>query len=195
MRVLRASNHRRMAWKNGGGETVEVAVRPPAAGLANFDWRVSMARVAVDGPFSIFPGIDRTLAILDGQGLDLDTEKHGRRRLTAASDPLFFPADAFATARLVGGPVTDLNVMTRRGAWTHELRRLPAGQPATVEAESGMVLILCCEGEAEVRSQASSVRLGARDALLVEQPCDLSVLVEPGSRLYAIFLSPQGSWD
>ena len=68
MRILRAESYRRMPWKNGGGETTEIAVSPEGAGLDDFDWRVSMARVESSGPFSLFAGIDRTLAILEGEG-------------------------------------------------------------------------------------------------------------------------------
>ena len=60
-----------MRWKNGGGETAEIAVSPPGAALDAFDWRLSMAKVETDGPFSAFPGIDRTLAILEGEGIRL----------------------------------------------------------------------------------------------------------------------------
>ncbi len=74
MKLYRAHDHKRMPWKNGGGETVEIAVFPPGAGVDDFDWRISMATVASDGPFSIFPGIDRTLSILDGAGLSLKME-------------------------------------------------------------------------------------------------------------------------
>ena len=55
-----------MPWKNGGGTTIEIAVSPHGAGLDDFDWRVSMAHVASHGPFSLFPNIDRTLAVLSG---------------------------------------------------------------------------------------------------------------------------------
>ena len=131
MRLLKAESHRRMPWKNGGGETIEIAVHPPGAGLSDFDWRISMAKVASDGPFSVFPGVDRTLCVLDGDGFDLDVAGGGRRRLTVASEPLLFPADAPTTAQLLGGPVTDLNVMTRRDGFTHAVRRLRdlAGHP------------------------------------------------------------------
>ena len=52
-----------VSWKNGGGSTTEIAVFPPDAGFDDFDWRVSLATVAADGPFSAFPGIERTLAM------------------------------------------------------------------------------------------------------------------------------------
>lgn len=43
MRILRASDHKRMPWKNGKGETVEIAVFPEGASVDTFDWRISMA--------------------------------------------------------------------------------------------------------------------------------------------------------
>ena len=73
MRILRAENYRRMKWKNGGGETAEIALFPDGAGLGIFDWRISMARVESGGPFSTFPGVDRTLSILEGEGIVLES--------------------------------------------------------------------------------------------------------------------------
>ena len=86
-RLLRNADHRRMPWKNGGGETVEVIVHPEGASLSDFGWRVSMASVASDGPFSVFPGIDRTLAVLSGNGMALSIEGLGDRLLPPQSAP------------------------------------------------------------------------------------------------------------
>ena len=72
MRIIRAADCRRMPWKNGRGETVEIAISPDGAGIDDFDWRLSMARVETDGPFSLFAGIDRTLAVLEGEGIFLN---------------------------------------------------------------------------------------------------------------------------
>ena len=132
MRILRAGNYRRMKWRNGGGETAEVALFPENAGPDDFDWRVSMARVESAGPFSLFPGVDRTLSILEGEGVVLDIEGRLPVRLTGVSEPYGFPADVAVHAGLVAGPVTDLNVMTRRacpsrdptrGRWAAEAGR------------------------------------------------------------------------
>ena len=119
MRILRAGNYRRMPWKNGGGETAEIAVFPEGAGLDDFGWRVSMATVEAGGPFSAFPGVDRTLSILEGEGMILSVEGRIPIGLTSRSDPLTFPADVATSARLIAGPITDLNVMTRRGRYRH----------------------------------------------------------------------------
>ena len=53
-----------MPWKNGGGTTRQVAVYPPLASLETFQWRVSVATIARDGPFSQFAGFDRFLVPL-----------------------------------------------------------------------------------------------------------------------------------
>ena len=67
MKIIRARDCRTTPWKNGGGSTTEIAVEPSGASLDTFAWRISVARVAADGPFSEFPGIDRTLAVLAQQ--------------------------------------------------------------------------------------------------------------------------------
>jgi len=56
---LQSSGYRAMVWKNGQGITHEIA-REPALGDA-FLWRLSIAEVAADGDFSLFPGADRTI--------------------------------------------------------------------------------------------------------------------------------------
>ena len=51
-RLLKPADYVRMPWKNGGGQTTEIVVHPAGATLAEFDWRVSIADVDADGPFS-----------------------------------------------------------------------------------------------------------------------------------------------
>ncbi len=53
-------------WKNGGGSTRQLAIHPPQASLDDFVWRISCARVSGAGPFSAFPGIQRSQALLEG---------------------------------------------------------------------------------------------------------------------------------
>ncbi len=122
MQILRASDRIAVPWKNGGGITREVAVHPEGAGLADFGWRVSVATVARGGPFSSFPGIDRHIALFEGVIL-LDMGSYGIGRLSPDAAPFSFPGDAPANAQVIVGPATDLNVMTRRGAFTGRLSR------------------------------------------------------------------------
>ncbi|MFT0861826.1 HutD family protein [Ancylobacter sp. G4_0304] len=173
MRVLRASGHRLMPWKNGGGSTTEIAVAPEGAGLEAFDWRVSMADVAGDGPFSSFPGIDRTLAILSGAGMRLDIAGRASLELKAASAPAAFPADVPTAASLMDGPIRDLNVMTRRGVFAHRVTRHESR--AVVGAPAGGVTLVLSRMAGLVVSEAAgaAVELGPDDAVLLDGPATL----------------------
>jgi environmental stress-induced protein Ves len=187
MRILRAADHKRMPWKNGGGETVEIAVFPEGAGLGDFDWRVSMARVEGDGPFSSFPGIDRTLAILDGAGIVLEVEGHAARRLTCETPPHSFPADAPTAAALIAEAVTDFNVMSRRGRVDHTVERLH--DKRTTPAGFGR-LILCTSGEIAIGTVAASERLSRYDAALLSQDEAAELAPNADSEFYLVEFRP-----
>jgi hypothetical protein len=114
IRLLTPADYRSMPWKNGAGRTTEIAAHPPGASLDAFVWRVSLADVERDGPFSRFPGIDRTIVLLEGAGMRLrggarDTE------LTNAFEPHAFSGDDKIDCALVAGSIRDFNAMFRRG--------------------------------------------------------------------------------
>lgn len=182
MKLLRAGDHKRMPWKNDGGETVEIAVSPDGAGLADFDWRVSMATVATDGPFSIFPGIDRTLSILEGNGMTLLIEGRDAVLLTRQTVPLAFAADVAVAATLADGPITDLNVMTRRGVCSHRVERVVVDGEREMADLAGTVMLLCRDGVVDV----AGVRLEASDALLLNGGDHRALGVSGRATLYVI---------
>lgn len=168
MRVIRTSDYRRMPWKNGGGETTEIAAAPAGASLDAFDWRVSMAHVGVSGPFSVFPEIDRTLAVLGPAAILLDFGGRGSVRLDRASAPYGFPADCPVEGRLIDGPVDDLNVMTRRGRFRHHVsRRRIEGSVSLARRGDAMIVIPVEAGMAAIGA-GRFFALGAGDALITE---------------------------
>jgi environmental stress-induced protein Ves len=104
-------------WRNGGGATRTVAIDPPGADLGTgFRWRISVADVAQDGPFSSWPGVDRSLWLLAGNGMELRCGPAATVVLRERFQRLDFPGEAPIEARLLDGPTQDLNVMTTRGA-------------------------------------------------------------------------------
>jgi environmental stress-induced protein Ves len=113
-RLLKPADYVRMPWKNGGGHTMEIAAHPAGGTQAAFDWRVSIAEVAADGPFSLFPGVDRILVLLSGAGMRLTGDAHAAE-LRAPYEPYAFGGDDAISCTLVGGPVRDFNLMLRRG--------------------------------------------------------------------------------
>jgi environmental stress-induced protein Ves len=86
VRILRAADRSASPWKNGGGITFEIASFPDEYEIHDFGWRISLAEVRQSGPFSIFPNIDRTLAIIDGR-LSLDVSGYGVTELDGQSPP------------------------------------------------------------------------------------------------------------
>ncbi|MBK9607139.1 MAG: HutD family protein [Betaproteobacteria bacterium] len=74
IRLLHPLAYRAQPWKNGGGTTTEIAVHPEGAGWDDFLWRIGIADIRQSGPFSSFPGIDRSILLLDcpvGSGMTL----------------------------------------------------------------------------------------------------------------------------
>lgn len=187
MLVLRQAKYRRMPWKNGGGETVEVLVHPDRAVLSDFDWRISIASVAIDGPFSLFPGIDRTLSVLHGEGFTLDIRRKGTYLMTSGSDPLTVPADISAAAKLIDGPTTDLNVMSRRGVYEHVVESSACnGSTSIVTSDAETTVLLCVEGGLRARGHNQDCVLCVLDALRVDRAA--SIQVEGQGKLFVIRL-------
>jgi environmental stress-induced protein Ves len=169
-RIIGPDLYRRMPWKNGGGETAEIATFPPNADLATFGWRVSTATVGSDGPFSIFPGVDRTLCVLSGNGVSLAVGSGEPAVLHVDAAPFSFPADMSAAARLVDGPITDLNVMTRRATWRHAVsrHRMRAGDMLPLSAAAAQTILFCRSGTIEADTGTSVLLLTDRATLLME---------------------------
>lgn len=103
-------------WKNGGGLTQEIVCWPPGAGMSEFQWRVSVASIDAGGPFSVFPGVDRVILLLEGGGVRLLSPGQGLDRRLEHYRPLQFSGDHPCDCTLLGGASRDFNVMTRRGA-------------------------------------------------------------------------------
>ena len=117
VRVIDASQHRTMRWKNGLGTTTEIAIDPPGVSLADrFRWRLSIASVQSSGPFSAFPGYERTIMVVEGRGMELAVGRSSPRRLDRPFEPFLFSGDAPAACRLIDGPIRDFNLMVDRSA-------------------------------------------------------------------------------
>ncbi|MDF3836776.1 HutD family protein, partial [Cupriavidus basilensis] len=91
-------------WKNGGGVTREIAAWPEGAGMGDFQWRVSVADIAADGPFSAFPGIDRQIVLLEGAGVRLQADDGSfDHRLDTVGAPFAFAGERGVQATLLDG--------------------------------------------------------------------------------------------
>jgi uncharacterized protein len=187
MRIIRKAEYRTMPWKNGGGTATDIIVVPEGAGYDTFDWRLSGAHVGRDGPFSLFPEIDRTMAILNGEALLLHGVSGGPVTLTAQSQPYAFPGDIPVTATLPAGPIDNLNMMSHRGHFRHSMRRLVASE--TLTPREGATLLLFMEsGRARLEAAGERAVLDEHDTAVATRRVEVAleagavvVMVEVGS--------------
>lgn len=160
--LIPQSKQRLMRWKNGGGMTCEIMRSPEDSSLENFDWRVSVATVQQGGAFSEFPGIDRSLAILEGKGITLDIA--GISQALTPRDPILrFNGETAVHSELISGGIVDFNVMTRRAGYTHTVERLTVIQQTALPLNGDAVLIYIVNGSC---SLADATKLHAGDAVM-----------------------------
>lgn len=144
--LLDHGDYRVMPWKNGGGTTREIFAH--GSGDAGFDWRLSIAEVANDGPFSPFPGHARTILLLEGAGMRLRFNDEREVRVTERFHPLDFDGGADTFCTLIDGPVRDFNIMSARARVRHE--HAIVGQfPFPVSAADALA-IHCLAGSLQV---------------------------------------------
>ena len=156
-------------WKNGGGSTTEIAISPSGSGFQDFDWRISLATISESGPFSVFRGIDRTLALVEGPGVILDID--GARRITLnEEDPTIeFAGESIIRAAPIDGPTTDFNVMTRRAWCQHRFGRRRLDGASTFAPRGDMAILFLAEGEGmSVSSDDERIGLVRFDAVVFD---------------------------
>jgi environmental stress-induced protein Ves len=156
-------------WKNGGGSTTQIAAFPPDADFDNFDWRVSLATIAADGAFSEFPGVERTLALVDGHGMTLEID--GETVLLSKSDPVaVFDGESRVVAKLNRGPSTDFNVMTRLDRCYHQFGRRALSGESRFVARAPVTVLFLAEGDSlELCSDHQRINMVRYDAVLLDQ--------------------------
>ncbi len=176
LRLIRADAHTTTKW--AGGETTQLALFPATGAFAdrNFDCRISTATVQQSGPFTALPGFKRILCLLEGNGMELNITTAAGPRVEILREPLAridFDGGDTVTARLLGGPVRDFNVIFRpavsasvcsyvsaQRVMTYAVSTPPAGQ-------NKEVLVFCAKGEIEVADGPNIIALSALDLVIL----------------------------
>jgi environmental stress-induced protein Ves len=187
-RVIPANEYRRVRWKNGTGWTREIARLPDRE---DWDWRLSIAEIERDGPFSVFPGIDRELVLIRGNGLRLRFEDGEARELQRPHERIRFAGERAVDGELLEGPTHDFNLMWRRGAIAAELLHRPLVGPMLFFTEPGTSwAIHLLAGQAKFDRASGLSDLWAGDtALLIDGDERRRYALEGGGELLAIKLS------
>ena len=162
-------------WKNGGGSTTELKVYPAGSGFDQFHWRLSVADVGTDGPFSLFPGVDRTISLLEGSGMRLVTDTNTQTLLTAQQPLYQFPGEILISASLLNGPTKDFNVMTRRDRCRHQVRVEAVDGVVSVPQAGNWTVVFVMKGEVGVRNREEEWTLRRYDALVLRERGEVQV--------------------
>ena len=166
--VIPANEYRRERWRNGLGWTREIHAHATAGSSDDWAWRLSIAEIEQDAPFSAFPGIDRELVLLSGNGLRLRFDDGEVRELHPPHDKLRFAGERAVTGELLDGPTQDFNLMWRRDLVEAQLWHRPLVGPMVVFAEPGtMWAVHLLAGQARFADESGLPDLAATDTALL----------------------------
>jgi hypothetical protein len=190
-RVIPALRYRRTRWANGAGWTREIHAEPSAAG-DGWDWRLSIAEVASAAPFSTFPGVDRELVLLSGEGMRLEFDDgevavleppHGRHR---------FAGERALVGTPTSGPTQDFNLMWRRDRVIADLWRRPMVGAMVIFAEPRQTWVVhVLAGQARFADDSGLPPLAMGDtAVLAAADVRLRHVLDGGGEALLIRLAP-----
>jgi environmental stress-induced protein Ves len=199
LKLLRVHDYRRTRWKNDGGWTTEIASDGPTASevspaTSDFRWRVSIADIERDGPFSSFPGVDRDLLLLSGKGIELDINDAAPHRLDQRFQRVHFAGEDRVDCHLLGGPTQDFNVMVRRDALSAEVVARPLNGTMLVFADPGCEwLIHVFAGHATARSSTQQIEANLGETLFIDGALAERerVVIEGGGELVLVKFVPR----
>lgn len=188
-RVIPSFEYRRERWRNGLGWTREILRVPDTD-----DWqvRLSIAEIEQDAAFSSFPGIERELVLLRGEGLRLRFADGAVQTLLPPHGRVRFAGEAEIHGELVDGLTHDFNLMWRRDALEAELLHRPLvgsmfffTEPATAWA------IHLLAGQAQFEGDTDLPPMEAGDTAWLAAGARTRYALRGGGELLAIRLSPR----
>ncbi len=167
-RVIPANEYRRERWRNGLGWTRQIHANLDTAS-GDWDWRLSIAEIEQDAPFSMFPGVDRVLVLLTGNGLRLCFDDDAVHLLQPPHDRLLFAGERAVTGELVDGTTHDFNLMWRRDRIDAQLWHRPLVGPMVLFVDPGSTwAIYLIAGHARFADDSGLPDMAAGDTALLQ---------------------------
>lgn len=171
-------------WQNGGGITHQLCRQDDEHGLL---WRVSVAEVASDGPFSRFDNIDRVIMLLAGAGFSLMGVGDNPQLLATPLAPFSFAGETPIHCSLINGAVRDFNLMTRRHALTAALEVLTLNSEAQLLPMGKQTILFVVKGGVEAAVNGQRFTLDTEHSLLLHNEKG-TLQLSAGSSAKVIFI-------
>ncbi|WP_192886113.1 HutD/Ves family protein [Xanthomonas campestris] len=190
-RVIPATEYRRERWRNQLGWTREIL----RLGEPDDAWalRLSIAEIEQNAAFSAFPGIDRELVLLRGNGMQLQFGDGRQHSLLPPYQRLRFAGEEAVTAVLSDGPTQDFNLMWRRAVLQTELLHRPLVGTMLFFADPGSAwAIHLLAGQASFGRDSGLPPLLAGDTAWLSARTRSRFVLDGGGELLAIRVSPAG---
>lgn len=192
--LLHAADYRRMRWKNGAGWTLEILKvnGSEERDTNDWDWRLSIAEIETDAPFSAFPGVDRELVLLNGNGLRLRFDDGDVHDLLPPHNRLRFAGERTAFGELIDGPTRDFNLMWKRDAVDAQLWRRPLAGTMVLFVDPGDTwAIHTLAGQARFADDSGLGELALGDtAILIAADTRRRYVLDGGGEVLLIRVSP-----
>lgn len=169
MHIIRRSAFTTVPWKNGGGITHEVAKAEADGRLL---WRLSLAEVASEGPFSLFPGLARILTVIEGAGMDLLSPAGAVVHPLPLLVPVGFSGDEALSGRLRDGPCLDFNLIYDPQRFEAMAEVISGGHPIQRQRDTVIDSLLCLAGPVRCGEQV----LGRHDIAFLEDGEDVKTV-------------------
>ena len=191
-RVIPANEYRRERWRNQLGWTREIA---RGGDGDEWNWRLSIAEIERDAAFSTFPGVDRELVLLAGNGLRLHFDDGEVALLQPPHDRHRFPGERAVTGELVDGPTHDFNLMWRRDRVDADLWHRPLVGPMVIFAEPQSTwAVHLIAGQARFADDSGLPPLAAGDTAILAAGDDrLRHVLDGGGEALLIRIAPTPS--
>ena len=154
--TVRLGDATAVPWRNGGGLTRELA---SSSKSEDWIWRMSVAEVTTDGPFSCFDGVTRWFAVLQGAGVVLNFPAAAEEfQLTVEAPPFRFDGAVQTQCRLLGGPTQDFNLMVRDACLPAHMVRV-RGEYQKVLLSTKLVAVYAIESDTRVKFDTEEIIL------------------------------------
>jgi environmental stress-induced protein Ves len=180
--IIEPTSFSAMPWRNGLGTTIELLKQDLPDG-DGFAWRLSMADVTTNGEFSNFSGYDRSLLLLEGNGLTLDCDGT-IHRLEKPLQSARFSGDDPTVATLHDGPVKDFNIMVQRLYCSVQVSSAQHPGESVLDVDGDILLIYAVDGELSLSGpEISALAIRSGHLCVVQDPVNGSWLCRGASHI------------